>query len=40
MMTQDEQVMPSPQTPPPAVREGEYEGATYRIETYHQPEEL
>ena len=30
-----------PQSPaPPVVREGEYEGATYRIETFHEPEEL
>ena len=32
----DEQ--PAPQ--PPVVREGEYHGANYRIETYHAPEEL
>ena len=24
----------------PVVREGEYQGASYRIETYHAPEEL
>lgn len=42
-MTAEEQ--PSPALPPepnkePRVREGEHEGAPYRIETYHEPEEL
>ncbi len=25
---------------PPVVREGDYDGAAYRIETWHEPEEL
>jgi hypothetical protein len=30
-----------PSSPPaPVVREGEHEGAVYRIETWHEPEEL
>jgi hypothetical protein len=32
----DEPVVPAQ----PVVREGEYEGTAYRIETYHAPEEL
>lgn len=40
-MTDNTSQEESPQPPiPPVVREGEYEGATYRIETYHEPEEL
>ena len=38
MTTNNEQNMSPPE--PPVVREGEYEGSTYRIETYHAPEEL
>jgi len=40
MTTQAEQDDQLPPTPLPVVREGEYEGGTYRIETHHEPEEL
>jgi len=40
MTTRAEQGDQLPPTPPPVVREGDYDGAAYRTETWHEPEEL